>query len=168
MNDHIRSTTGTFSFNSRIVRLGLQQLTNEHAIHQMRGGEGSSISYLVGHLLASRVGALKVLGVETENPYSEHFSPSAPASDGSEYPEIDDLARQWDEVAEKISDALGNLGDDDVLAPREGFPVADQTLRGALMFWAWHESYHVGQIGLMLTELGYPALRDRLLAQGKS
>ena len=45
--------------------------------------------------------------------------------------------------------------------------MPDQTVRGALMFRAWHESYHVGQIGLILTELGYPALRERLLAQRK-
>ena len=40
--------------------------------------------------------------------------------------------------------------------------MPDQTARGALMFLAWHESYHVGQMGLMRTEMGYPSVQARL------
>lgn len=100
----------------------------------------------------------------TEDPLpAEHTS----GRTNLEYPEVSELATQWNEVAERLVDALEGLSDRDVLAPNEGFPVPDQTVSGALMFRAWHESYHVGQLGLNFTELGYLALRERLLAQGK-
>jgi uncharacterized damage-inducible protein DinB len=165
MNDHTKSVTDIFEFNSTMVRVGLEDLTNEHATHQVRAGEGSSISYLVGHMLASRIGALKMLGVETENPYSELFGGAVPARDGSDYPDVSELVGQWNQVSESFAAALADLGADDVLAPCEGFPIPDQTVRGALMFWAWHESYHLGQLGIMRTELGYPSLQSRLYAE---
>jgi len=164
MNHHTRSLGDIFAFNSTMVRLGLEDLEEEHAGYRMRDGEGSSIHFLVGHLLTSRVAILQMLGHATENPYSEQFGRGQVPPEGSGAPGISELAEQWDEVAGKLATALAELGEEDALAPQEGYPIPDQTVRGALMFRAWHESYHAGQIGLIRTELGYPALRDRLVA----
>ena len=165
MNNHTRSIKDIFDFNSTMIRVGLADLTNEHAIYRVRDGQGSSISFLVGHMLSSRVGAMKLLGQATENPYSELFGGNVGALDGSAYPDIRHLYEDWVEVSQSFSDALAALSEADVLRPHEGFPVPDQTVRGALMFWAWHESYHVGQVGLIRTELGYPSLQERLYAE---
>lgn len=160
MNDRTKSLADIFSFNSKMVRFGLEDLTDEGYDHRMRGGEGSSIRFLVGHLLASRIAVLKLLGQEAE---ADRMAAGSPA--GSEEPSLAEQRERWDEVAETLSAALGRLGDEDALAPQEGLPVADRTVRGALMFRSWHESYHVGQIGMIRTELGYPALRTKLQAE---
>lgn len=165
MSHHTKSLGDIFAFNATLVHLGLEDMTDEHARWRMRDGEGSSILFLVGHMLSSRVVVLNTLGHETDNPYKERFgSTFRPLADDDEI-SVAELARQWDEIAEKLAAALGQISEDQALAPVEGYPIPDQTVRGALMFRAWHESYHTGQLGLMRTELGYQALRERLVAR---
>jgi uncharacterized damage-inducible protein DinB len=154
MTIHTRSLADIYNINASLVSLGLSDLSNEDATHRTRNGEGSSISFITGHLLLSRVGLLKTLGAATENPYSGMFSPGSPTPDGSDYPHVTELASQWEDVHARLSTALAGLTDDDVLAEHDGLPIPDDTVRGAIMFRAWHESYHVGQIALLRTELG--------------
>ena len=161
MSDHTKSVEDIFEFNSRMVRLGLDDLASDDASHRMRGGEGSSISFLAEHMLASRLSVLELLGRDV----GHDGGATSLVAEGSGHADIAELRRVWNEVSEKLDSALRGLRHADVIAPHEGLPVPDQTVRGALMFRAWHESYHVGQLGLIRTELGYPALRTRLRAE---
>ena len=43
-------------------------------------------------------------------------------------------------------------------APRD-FPVPDKTIRGAINFLAYHEAYHLGQMGYLRKWLGKDSLR---------
>ena len=162
MTESLRGIADIFAFNTTLVRLGITDLSNGHAVHRMRQGEGSSISFLVGHLASSRYGALRLLGVTEENPFEERWGNQQGARDGSDYPDISELVKKWDELAVVFEQALEELSEEQLAAssPTE-FPVSDKSVRGALGFLAWHESTHVGQIGLMRTELGYKALQFR-------
>jgi uncharacterized damage-inducible protein DinB len=163
MHELIRPVAETYAFNSRIVSLATADLTNEHAVTRMKGGRGSSISYLIGHISSSRCGLLKMLGVSADNPFAELFGAGVGSSDGSDYPPIRELADRWEELAGDFRRALEDLAKDRLLAePPISYPTPDSTVRGALAFICWHECYHVGQIGLMRTELGYDSLRQRL------
>ena len=165
MSDLIKPIRETYRFNSELVSLALDDLDPEDAVRRMKGGEGSSVAYLTGHLSSSRYGILKALGREAENPYKELYGAGVGAKDGSAYPPLDELAAGWRETAETLHAALDALTDEEALAPSDdSFPTADRTLRGQLAFIAWHETYHVGQIGLLRTEMGYASLRQRLYA----
>ena len=162
MNPQIKSVADLYAFNTEGIRVCLGDLSDEDAGRQWRKGEGSSILFLLGHLVSSRVGLLKRFGETEENPYAELFGGSASAQDASAYPALSELASAWDDVAARLETTLANLTEDQILASAEGFPIPDATARGALMFMAWHESYHFGQIGLMRTEMGYPTFQARL------
>ena len=162
MHQQIQSVADIYDFNTRIVRASLGDLSNEDVGRRWRQGEGSSMLFLLGHLLSSRVGLLKRFGETRDNPYAELFGGNAEARDAVDYPTIGELARGWDEVAERLEATIAGLSEDQLLAPAEGLPISDHTARGALMFLAWHESYHVGQIGLIRTETGYPSMQARL------
>ena len=162
MNHHIKSVADIYAFNTLSVRVCLGDLSHDDAGRRWRDGDGSSILFLLGHLLSSRVGLLKRFGETEDNPYAELFGGNADPRDGADYPPLEELARGWDEVATRLESTLAGLSEDQVMASAEGFPIPDQTARGALMFLAWHESYHAGQIGLMRTEMGYPSMQARL------
>ena len=164
MSDLIKPVIDQFKFDSLILSLATGALKNEDAGHRLRKGEGSSISYLLGHLLSSRYHVLSMLGGGDENPFAEQFGRNAEPLDVSEYPDISEFKAAWDGLTEKFHTALDGASDEQLLAPVESFPVEDQTLRGALMFMAWHESYHVGQIGILRTEHGYPATQHQVHA----
>jgi uncharacterized damage-inducible protein DinB len=152
-------------FNSGTLSLGLSDLTQEQAVHRMKSGGGSSIAYLAGHVMSSRYGLLKQLGAATDNPFQELYGAGVGSKDGSAYPPIADLRAGWDEAAEKLHAALDAITDEDALAPdQSGFPIPDQTLRGRLTFIAWHETYHIGQIGMLRTEQGLTSMRQMLIA----
>ena len=163
MADSIKGIADVFTHNTTMVHVGISDLTNEDANHRMRSGEGSSISFMVGHLMSTRYGILKLLGLTDENPFADKWGGDNAARDASEYPDISELAQAWDELGVRIADALAGITDEQALAPSPAtLPVEDTSYRGTLGFFAWHESYHVGQIGLIRTELGYEALRYRL------
>ena len=162
MHEPFRSLIDIYQLDSLSLSLGLADLKNEHAVHRMRSGEGSSISFITGHLLASRHAVLGYLGQGDENPWHELFGGLAPSRDGSEYPDVSELKAAWDETAQKLMPALEGLSEEAGLAalPADsGIPVADQTVRGAVGFFAFHEAYHVGQVGLLRTELGYSSIQ---------
>ncbi len=168
MGELILPATTLFHFNSEMLSLGLSDLSREHAGRRLKNGDGSSIAYLVGHVTSSRFGLLKSLGAAAENPYAELYGAGVGSKDAAAYPPIAELRARWDEVAQTLHTALDAVTDENaVTADEGGFPISDQTLRGRLTFVAWHESYHIGQIGVLRTEMGYPSMRRMLYAAKK-
>lgn len=165
MQEMIRTIADTFAFNSSIVTLALGDIDQAKAGYRLRQGAGSSILFLTGHLLSSRYGVLRMLGAGDDNPYAEDFGAEKPPKDANEYPALEQFRRDWDAVASRLGDALAAADPDTLLAPSPpGFPVDDQTVRGAINFLQWHESYHVGQIGILRTEQGMTSTKDQVHA----
>lgn len=162
MNPQLESVAGIYAFNSMVMGPVLSDLSDEEAGRRCRNGEGNSIAFLVGHLLSSRIGLLKRFGETTENPFGELFGGNKPAQDATAYPSIRELASSWEEVAGRLRTTLESLTEEQLLEPAEGLPIPDRTARGASTLIAWHESYHLGQIGMMRTDMGKPSLQDRL------
>ena len=162
MNPQLKSVADIYSFNSLAMRPALSDLSDEEAGRRCRDGEGNSITFLVGHLLASRVGLLKRFGETTENPFGNLFGGSTAAQDAAAYPSISELASAWDDVADRLQATLESLTEEQLREVAEGLPVPDQTARGATMFMAWHESYHLGQIGMLRVEMEKPSVQARL------
>lgn len=137
------------------VNLQLSGLSNADAVRRARGDTGSSISWIVGHLLDSRCMALQACGVDQPNPYAEKFSFQCPATDGSDYPDIAELHRDWNELHVVLVKTLTSLDDDQLLGePSLPSPHEDPSLVAALAFYAWHEAYHVGVMGLLRVQWG--------------
>lgn len=165
MTDLVLPVLTQFRFNSSLLSIGLSDLTDADAGRRLRGGEGSSISYIVGHISSSRHGLMKLMGAAADNPFAELYGADVGSKDASAYPPVAELRAGWDDGSEKLHAALEALTDEDALAgDAGGFPTPDQTLRGRLSFVAWHESYHIGQVGLLRTEMGYPSMRKMLSA----
>ncbi len=169
MNPQIKSVADIYAFNTLSVRVCLGDLSEQDAGRRWRQGDGNSIHFLAGHLVSSRIGLLKRFGETEENPYAELFGSSASAQNAKAYPKLSAVAEGWEDVATRLESTLATLTEDQLMASAEGFPIPDATARGALMFMSWHESYHVGQIGLMRAEMGYPTLQARMYeAMGKT
>lgn len=163
MSELVRPLTDLFRFNSEMVGLGLADLNQEDAVRRWKEGQGSSIAYLAGHVSSSRYGLLKAMSAATENPYAELFGGGVGSRDGSEYPPLEELQRGWADTACKLHAAFDGLTDEQVLQETDGqYPLPEKNFRGRLTFLAWHESYHIGQIGVLRTEMGYPSLRKAL------
>ena len=156
MTDLIRPILKGLESAHGLLGLQLSDLKNEDAVRQARGDTGCSISWIVGHLLSFRCSALTACGADHPNPYQEKFSFRTPASDGSDYPQIGELHRAWDEVHGKLIRALSELTEEQLRAGTDIFgPQVDQSLLEALDFFPGHEAYHLGAVGLLRVQWGY-------------
>jgi hypothetical protein len=155
MNELKRPIIAGFDTANFTVNLQLDDLSNADAVRRARGDSGSSISWIIGHLLDSRCTALQACGVEQPNPYAKRFSFRSPATDGSDYPDIAELHRDWNALHEKLRETLVNLDDERLLSESSvANPHEDPSLAVALAFYAWHEAYHIGVMGLLRVQWG--------------
>lgn len=163
MSELIRPLADMYDFSTHTLSVGIADLDEEVCGRRMRDGQGSSIAFLVGHLLACRTQVLMSLGLADENPWHEIFGKNNPAEDHVNYPSMEELAQAWKDLGKTLHDALAGLSDEQVLAPGPDFlPVEDRTNRGLLQFFAWHEAYHLGQVGLLRTEFGTASFSSRV------
>lgn len=165
MSELIRPVAESLRISDFFLELMTGDLENDLAVMRIRDTEGPSISWVVGHLLNGRCELLRLLDPEAENPYAERFDRLVAATDGSDYPHIEDLRASWRELSGRVFAALGSVSDQQLVVPIEdvGMPHGEKNLLGLLVYVAWHETYHMGQIGTMRTWLGLNPTIDRAI-----
>jgi len=164
MTPILKAVAASFRDTDMVLPLALGDLKEQDAKQRVRGGAGPSLTWQVGHLLDGRVKALKFLGVSRENPYLAQYSTAA-ASDGQDYPAMSDLLAQWRSVAAELRSAMEAATEELLLKEVKGGLHAENTILDKLVFQAWHEAYHVGAVGAIRKELGYPGPAELVMAQ---
>jgi uncharacterized damage-inducible protein DinB len=147
-----------------IMQVVTKDLTDDVARRQARGDEGASIAWVLGHLLHYRLELMKILRSPAEDPFTEMFSGSA--TDGTDYPTIDELTKSWAEVSERTLAVVNAATDEQIEAslPADGGPHAERRVLDTLIFFTWHESYHMGQLGTLRKQFGLTATSDLVMA----
>lgn len=164
MSGSVKTLLGLFGTSNFMVPIVLDDLSEADARKRSRGDSGPSIAWTIGHLMHSRVWVLNSLGVARDNPYEEAFGKGA-ATDGADYPTLVELHAQWDSLDAELMNALADVeeGTLDMVLEEDGH--AEQTKRDQVVFFAWHEGYHMGMIGAMRKAMGYPGPAERILAK---
>jgi uncharacterized damage-inducible protein DinB len=148
------------------MNLVAKDMKEEDARRRSRDGEGASVAWVVGHLINYRYTMMNVLGTEKTSPVADTFGENA--TDGSDYPPLERLLHRWNEAAAELEAAAASITDEFLLAqPGSDAPHGGKTRLARLGFYLWHESYHMGQIGTLRTEMGYPATADLAIAASK-
>ena len=146
-----------------LMPLVLDDLSDEQARERSRGEEGPSIAWTVGHLLPYRVHVLGLLGEERENPYEARFG-SVAASEGSDYPSLAELSEAWSSVGDDFRNVLTSKSEEELDFVSEGGAHDERSLRDQIVFFAWHEGYHLGAIGTMRKSLGLLGPAEKVMA----
>ena len=125
------------------------------------GPRSNPALWIAGHLVQSRARLLTILGVPRELPWPELFRTGSAIVDPSAYPDADAVIARWRELSDDLMERLERLAPSELAAdapPRIASP--DGTLRGAIALFAFHEGYHVGQLGFLRKWLGGSSLFD--------
>lgn len=119
----------------------------------------NSMIFLVLHSVDSRYYILNLLGSKAKNPYAEEYKDVRIVEDVKKYPLLEELLKEWKKTDRLLSKKLGELKPKQLKSKTDyKFPFVDKTLHGALSFLAAHESYHIGQLGLIRKYLGLPSV----------
>ena len=125
------------------------------------GAQSNSAMWVAGHLVQSRARLINVLGGTRDLPWAELFRTGSTIVDPAVYPDAATIVAKWRELTDDLMRRLESLGPADLARetpPRVASP--DGSLRGAISLFAFHEGYHIGQLGFLRKWLGHSRLFD--------
>lgn len=128
----------------------------------------NSVKWLAGHLLWANANLANIGGTKIEVKWRDHFytkeggGPDDFNAPKSELPTLEQIKNKWNEDAPVIRKGLENLPEEALnsVVPIQ-HPIApfDNTLAGLWAFINDHQSYHIGQIGILRRSLGKTAMK---------
>lgn len=113
-------------------------------------GKANKVKWLTGHLVSTRYLIAWILGMQEMEPYGEIFAQGKGAIEGTKYPTMAELTKDWDDISNKVLARLESMTEADWDAPGAPFPLpmADGTRKGSMLYLiSFHEAYTIGQIG---------------------
>ena len=147
-----RALIDMLKFNDDVLNVSMTDMTDELAYRRLRDG-GPSIAWNIGHMLHHRnqIAAAVSCGAPAVDlqPYK------TAATDGHDYPPVQQFQMAWAEFSPRFLAALSRLSPEDLNAPSPiRLPHGEQTLLDALRFVVWHEGFHLGQVAMLRAHHG--------------
>ncbi len=149
-----------FHYNQFVVRENLAGISHVESLQSPQPG-GNCINWVIGHIVGTRNSILRVLGLEPIWPpaQAQIYERGAPAlTVAAKALPLESIVNDYDQAQERIMAALERATDEDFAKqPDTATPVAtgsatsdgQETVAGMLAVLSFHESYHVGQLGVL-------------------
>lgn len=158
MDSLVSQSFQLYGISTALVEKALRDFSDEEALQRVEGNSNCML-WLFAHLTAVRCSLAGMLGVRKEVAWREYFGKGSKGDDFGKYPTLAEVRQVWQEITPLLIHALEAATNEQLsaAAPRD-FPIPDKTLRGAILFLAYHESYHVGQMSYLRKCLGKDGL----------
>jgi uncharacterized damage-inducible protein DinB len=135
-----------YSINHNVLHMQVEGLTHEDSLIQPPF-RANNLNWVLGHIVSSRGGALKLLGAEpvwSKEEAASYARESEPLTDTEQAYPLEKILADLDETQERLEAALAGLTIEDMEQAK-----GDRTLGERLSFSYWHEAYHTGQTELL-------------------
>lgn len=154
--DDVRSL---FQFNNVVFLEKVGDL--EDAIASRRPmKEVNPIIWMVGHMTTTRNQALGLVGKPVQLSWASAFD--KPYDPTAAYPSMSEVKTAWSEVSNRLHKALDKVDSDKLDKKiKLGAPVAREAVRGGVIFFLYHEAWHLGQVSYAMRGLGMDGLIHR-------
>jgi uncharacterized damage-inducible protein DinB len=166
-----RPLVDTLKFNDYILNIATGDLQDSFAKRRLRSDGGPSIAWTIGHGLHHRLQMAGLIGCELplNGLDCEPFGRPG-ATDGAEYPALRELLTAWTNSSSVLIPAMEAVSDADLINERSGLPLphGEKRLLDALVFYVWHETYHLGHIGVLRSHLGLTPIVNLVLSASAS
>lgn len=152
-----------FDLHQKLFNNVLEGFSDEESNQRLHSDKNiNHVKYLAGHLLNSQYSLAKISGMELEIKWNNLFAVmgKSEAKDDIEYPTIEEIKTEWNQMHDDIRSGLSKLTENDLEnTPPEPF---DQVANSKGELWAFvnhHQAYHIGQIGILRKGFGKEAMR---------
>lgn len=164
MDALVRPIVGLYGLSNTMLATSIKDLSDQDAKTRARGGTGPSIAWTIGHLSHYKIVVLGLLGQARESPFASKFE-NTPASDGADYPSLAEMVATFAQLNTDLCTALASAAARlEARMPGAG-PHDEKKVLDTVLFFAWHEAYHIGSIGAMRKELGRKGLADLVMGR---
>ena len=153
----VSSTIGQFNLQSRLFNNVTVDLPEDKR-HERMNENTNHIAWLTGHIVSTRYMLLNLLGVQASEPFPNLFEQGKGIQEG-EYPTQAELTAGWDSLSEQLSSRLNELTDAELDAESPIKIPIGPTMRDTLAFFAHHEAYTIGQLGIYRRFFGLEAMK---------
>jgi uncharacterized damage-inducible protein DinB len=147
-----------FKLNAGLMKSALDGLVDRD-LWQRPTDRNNPMLWVFGHVVATRAMILGMLGEPFDTGWGDLFKRGAALQDAGRYPVRQEIERIHRDVVDRLKVKLAALTDADLARAAAGpaLPGA-KTLADQLAFFAFHESYHVGQLAYIRKSLGHSAV----------
>ena len=146
-----------FAINDDLMTRGLDGVTNDQLWTAITP-RNNPMLWVIGHLVQTRSQLLGLLGEPIETGWGELFNRGATIGDVTQYPSRVEIERVMSDVSRRLHAKLATLNDEQLgQSPTAPLPGAN-TFADQVALFAFHDSYHVGQLAFIRKGLGYAAL----------
>ena len=158
MDPRILPLAETLRLNTRLFRNCLAGLADPEA-RERPSDSTNSAAFVAAHLADSRYYILSLLGGTQSSPLKGAEGGFNDIAKVSAYPPVTEILAAWSGVADLLDRRLKTMTTAQLDAPLDpGFPLDNKSLLGVLTFMVQHDSYHLGQLGLLRKYAGLPAM----------
>jgi hypothetical protein len=125
------------------------------------GPRSNPLVWVAGHLVQQRTRLLGAFGPPRQIPWEDLFRTGSVIGDLGLYPTTGELEAVWRSASEELLRRIETTPEERFDGPAPAWLISrDGTLRGGLTYAAFHEAYHVGQMGYLRKWLGFDPLLD--------
>jgi len=138
-----------FNLNSRLFLNALDGVTEEQAKERI-SDHNNPLNWLAVHTVWARYNSAALMGKPGNNPYNGLFENFKPFDPNYNYATLAEAKAEWQKATALLNEALASVTEEQLAA--EGpfkNPTGDFSIGGTVAFLAQHESYDIGQIGLL-------------------
>jgi len=146
-----------FKINNSMVHRGLEGLSDDQTWQQLEG-KGNPIAWIIGHITETRSQMLGLLGAPWDAGWGGKFKRGSELFDRFAYPTRVEIEARFTETHESMRAAFATLTADALAATAPVSFAGARTVADLLAFFAFHEAYHVGQVGYIRKQLGHSSL----------
>jgi hypothetical protein len=159
MDASMQTVLNTLQVSDWLFLKGLEGLDDGSGARRI-AGEVNPPVWLAGHLLNSRKYLLELFGVKRDEPFGGKFA--GPWDPNADYPAMSEIAEAWKEISTELVAAIEQASDDHFETPTDWeLPNRDKTVRGALLFYMYHEAWHLGQLAYARRGMGMEGMVGR-------
>lgn len=157
MDPRLEPQCKVLRLNSRLLRNCLAGVDDVTARIRLEG-RTNSLAFLALHLEDARHYLCRYLGGTSTSPFKELLDPIRSIDEMQDTPSLDAILDAWAASEAPLLRQIARVAPDAWDEPSQpAFPLGDTRL-DATTFLVQHESYHVGQMGLLRRALGLPAM----------
>ena len=156
MNPQLEGLARVFAASDRLFVRALDG-ADRAVLLRRPGGAGNPMLWIAGHATFVRSQFVGLLGSPHPLGWGASFKRGGSSADDSQWPEASEIIAAWNTIAESVQGRLAEL-DEDALAATTEAPSLDGTLLGAVSLLAFHDAYHVGQLGMLRAHAGLSRL----------
>ncbi|MEP6676454.1 MAG: DinB family protein [Ferruginibacter sp.] len=147
-----------FNLNERLFMNCLDGISDEHAVQRI-SSHNNPLNWLATHTVWARYNIAALLGKPGTNPYTGLFENFKPFEETMKFDSLEKIKEEWNKASKLMREGLASVTDEQLNGPAPfKNPAGDDTVGGTIAFLAQHESYDIGQMGLLKKYLSKEAM----------